>query len=256
MLTLKDRFEQLMLSAKGVESVDQLMKNSVIKGRQSADYLACNRRVVIEQKSIDVNPDYKIQRFLNTLASAGRLPSSGQTDWTLGELLSKVVPDGPALFDELRERVTKVLDDIIAKADDQTRDTKQTFLIPEAIGIVVVLNEHAQHIFPDISVMKLFDMLRKRRRNGELRYVHNQVIVLISEAHLINADDDAIRRSMATIYSDAGNEIPLATTYTESLKEQWATFNNAGYEELSEFWDNFRTRDPLKVITVGRPPPI
>jgi hypothetical protein len=250
-MTLKDRFEQFMLSTRDVESVDQLMKNSMIEGRQRADYLACNRRVVIEQKSLDVNPDYKIQRFLNGLVSAGRLPRLGQTDWTLGELLRKVGPDGPALFDELRERVTKVLDDIIAKADDQTRDTKQTFGISEAIGIVVVLNEHAQHIFPDIAMVKLFDTLRKRRQNGELRYVHNQVVVLISEAHLINADDDATRFSMATIYSDAGNEIPLATTYTESLKKQWATFNNAGYEDSSEHWDNFRTRKPLKVITIG-----
>ena len=61
---------------------------------------------------------------------------------------------------------------------------------------------------------------------------------------------------MATIYSDAGNEIPLATTYTESLKQQWATFNNAGYEELSEFWNNFIMCYPLNVITVVRPPPI
>ena len=118
------------------------------------------------------------------------------------------------------------------------------------------MNEHAQHIFPDIATVKFFDMLRKRRQNGELRYVHNQVILLISEAHLINSDDDVTMFSMATIYSDAGNEIPLATTYTESLKEQWAAFNNAGYLESSELWDNFRTRDPAKVITVVRPPPI
>jgi hypothetical protein len=56
MLTLKNRFEKFMLSTKGVESVDLLMKNSIIKRRQRADYLACNRRVVIEQKSLDVNP--------------------------------------------------------------------------------------------------------------------------------------------------------------------------------------------------------
>jgi hypothetical protein len=87
----------------------------------------------------------------------------------------------------LRERVTKVLDDIIAKADDQTRDTKQTFCIPEAIGVVVVLNECASLIFPDIATVKLFDMLRKRRGDGSLRYIHNHVIVLISEAHEIKS---------------------------------------------------------------------
>lgn len=127
-MTLKDRFEQFMHSTRGVESIDQLLKQSVVEGRQRADYLACNRRVVVEQKSIDVNPDYKIQRFLNTLASAGRLPGRGQTDWTLGELLSKVGPDGPALFDELRERVTKVLDDIIAKADFRREIRSRRFL--------------------------------------------------------------------------------------------------------------------------------
>ena len=72
-----------------------------------------------------------------------------------------LVPDGAALFDQLRERVTKVLDDIIAKADDQTRDTKQTFLIPGAIGIVGVLNERAHLLDPDIATVKLFEMLRK-----------------------------------------------------------------------------------------------
>jgi hypothetical protein len=176
-------------------------------------------------------------------------------DWSLAELLSKIVPDGAALFDELRERITKVLDDIIAKADDQTRDTKQTFLIPEAIGIVVVLNERAQLLDPDIATVKLFDMLRKRRQDRELRYVHNQVIVLISEAHIIQAGEDVRMFPMSTIYSDAGNEILLATTFTESLEKQWAAFNNAGYLESSELWDNFRPRDPAKVFTVVRPPP-
>jgi hypothetical protein len=83
MLTLKDRFEQFMLSKKGVESVDHLLKHCVLEGLQRADYLACDRRIVIEQKSIDVNPDYKIQQFLDKLASAGRLPAARQEHWSL-----------------------------------------------------------------------------------------------------------------------------------------------------------------------------
>jgi hypothetical protein len=244
-----------MLSKKGVESVDHLLKHCVLEGLQRADYLVCNRRVVIEQKSIDVNPDYKIQQFLEKLASDGRLPGVRQENWSLAELLSKV-PNGAALFDELRERVTKVLDDIIAKADHQTKDTKETFSIPDAIGVVVVLNENAPLMFPDIAMVKLFDMLRKRRQDGELRYVHNHVIVLISEAHVIRSVEDTTMFNMATVYSEAGNHIPLATAFTESLKEQWAAFNNAGYLESSELWDNFGTRAPEKVFTVVRPPPI
>jgi hypothetical protein len=115
------------------------------------------------------------------------------------------------------------------------------------------LNERASLIFPDIAMVKMFDMLRKRRQDGALRYVHNQVIVLISEAHIIESYEDITMFSMATVYSDAGNELPLATTYTESLKEKWAAFNNAGYLKSSELWDNFRPRDPVKGFTVIRP---
>ena len=238
MESLKERFERFMLSTKGIESIDALMKDCNLPGRQWADYLASNRHFIIEQKSLDVNPDDKIRRFLERLASVGQLPGPG--DMSLAELLIQV-PDGPALFEELRERVTKVLDDIIAKADDQIRDTRQTFLIPESSGIVVVLNEHAPLLSPDIAFVRLFDTLRKRRPEGELRYVENQVIILISEAHVIDSGQDATMFSMATIYSDAGNERPLLSAFVESLKQGWAAFNNAGYLEESEASGQFQT---------------
>jgi hypothetical protein len=106
--SFKERFERFRLSIPGVESIDALLRYRARTGLQRADYLACDRRVVIEVKSLDVSPDYKIQRFLDGLAHAGHLPSAGNT--TLAELLSKL-SDGPALFDEAWERVTKVLDD-------------------------------------------------------------------------------------------------------------------------------------------------
>jgi hypothetical protein len=38
---------------------------------------------------------------------------------------------------------------------------------------------------------------------------------------------------MATVYSDAGNAIPFATTFAEDLNRRWAAFNGAGYLESS-----------------------
>ncbi|HEY8032929.1 MAG TPA: hypothetical protein VIF02_11300 [Methylocella sp.] len=251
MTSLKQRFERFMLSTPGIESIDEILRQRAPIDLQRADYLACDRRAVIEVKSLDVNPDYKIQRFLDGLAQAGRLPCTGDT--TLAELLCKL-PDGQVLFDEARERVTKVLDDVVAKADDQTRDTKRIFNITDAVGIVVILNENATLLYPDISTVKLFDMLRKQR-DGALRYVHNQVIVLISESHIIDVSEGVIMYNMATVYSEAGNDIPLATTFVEGLQRRWAAFNNAGYLESSDYWDKFRARDPVKPFNVVRSPP-
>jgi hypothetical protein len=73
-----------------------------------------------------------------------------------------------------------------------------------------------QRCYPDISTVKLFDMLRKQR-DGALRYVHNQVIVLISEAHLIDAGEGVTMYNIATVYSEGGNEIPFATTFAEGF---------------------------------------
>jgi hypothetical protein len=247
---LKDRFERFMLSTPGVESIDQLLRHGGSPGAERADYLACARRAIIEVKSLDVNPDYKVQGFLDKLGQSGRLPAAGDT--TLAELLSKL-PDGQALFDEIRERVTKVLDDIVAKADHQTRDTKQTFKITEALGVLVVLNESATVLFPDISTVKLFEMLRKQR-DGQLRYVHNQVIILISEAHLIDAGEAVTMFPISTLYSEAGNSIPFATTFAENLNRKWAAFNDAGYLASSELWDNSAPRDPVKRFTIIRKP--
>src|ERR1700722_13169427 len=129
-MSLKERFERFMLSTPGVESIDNLMRqhDRELAGRKRADYLACDRRVVIETKSVDVDPVKKIQEFLDRLAQAGHLTKAGNT--TLAELLSGL-PNGQALFNELQGRVTKVLDDNVARADDQARDTKDIFNIPE-----------------------------------------------------------------------------------------------------------------------------
>jgi hypothetical protein len=253
MTSLKQRFQRFMLSTPGVESIDDLVRprESELTGRKRADFLACDRRVVIETKSLDIDPVEKIQRFLDGLAQAGRLPKSG--DMTLEELL-RDLPDGQALYDELRARVTKVLDDNIAKADDQTRDTKDIFTIPEAIGVVVILNENAPLLYPDQSTLRIFEVLRKLRA-GELRYVHNHVVIYISEAHIVDAGDGVTMFDMATVYSDAGNATPFAMTFAEDLNRRWATFNGAGYLESSELWDNFRARDSVKPFNVVRPLP-
>ncbi len=240
-----------MLSTPGVESIDELVRprERELTGRKRADFLACDRRVVIETKSLDIDPIEKIQRFLDRLAQSGRLPKAGDT--TLEELL-RDLPDGQVLYDELLGRVTKIFDDNIARADDQTRDTKCIFNIPDAIGVIVILNQNAALLYPDQSVLRIFDVLRKVR-DGNLRYVHNHVVIYISEAHIVDADNGMTMYDMGTVYSDLGNNIPFVTTYVEDLNRRWAAFNGAGYLESSELWDSFRPCSPVEHFNVVRP---
>jgi len=248
MAPLKERFEQFMLSEKGVESIDRLMEQCDLPDRKRADYLAFDRCAIVEQKSLDVDPVDKIQKFINEHLNGRPIGDCGQT--SLEDLLNQC-PDGVALSNKLYANLTIRLDKILSCADKQTRDTKRTFVNPYAVGIVVILNDNAQVLQPDIVLTKAFKMLRKQE-NGEIRYPHNHVVILISEAHRIVSDPELDLIPMETIYSDAGNAIPIATKFADHLKSRWAEFNGALYVDSAAHWRDVRTRDPAKVFNVQR----
>jgi hypothetical protein len=65
--SLKERFERFMLLDGFAEDIDALVVASHVPGRRKADYLAFNRAVIIEQKSIDHDVDAKVSAVLDDL---------------------------------------------------------------------------------------------------------------------------------------------------------------------------------------------
>jgi hypothetical protein len=125
---------------------------------------------------------------------------------TLAGIIDRVgqLPPGNLLKPRLRAILTQRIDDYLAEADKQTRDTRMTFAIPTAVGVVVVLNEHAQLIEPDYFMDKAWDLLRKEVAPGKLRYPENQVAILISEAHRVPSTDGSEMIPVETTFSEAG----------------------------------------------------
>jgi hypothetical protein len=142
-LSLKERFERFMASGDLAERTDALTLTDQIPGRRKADYLARNRSVIIEQKSIDHDIDARVRTFLaDFIREHGPLDAEHITLAGIIDAVVKLPPPNP-FRTRLRAILTQRIDDYLAEADKQTRDTRLTFSIPEAIGIVVVLNEHA-----------------------------------------------------------------------------------------------------------------
>jgi len=253
MQTLKERFEEFILSIKGVESVDRLMTQCNLPGRKSADYLALNRRVIIEQKSLDIDPDHKVPEFFEKHTNIGD-PVDGDLT-SLSHLLRRL-PEGTQLGIDLYRSLTKGLDDILSHADKQTRDTRKTFFIPEAIGVVVILNDSAPTLEPDVVTIKAAEMLRKKLTpTNELRYPENHAVILISEAHRIPSDKAEELIPTSTAFSDLGGQMTFATSFTEVLLRRWAEFNNASFTDDPESWEGFETREAAKIFRVGGPGP-
>jgi hypothetical protein len=113
MPNLKERFERFMSILPGVEHIDALMEQCNLPGRQRADYMAFNRSVIIEQKSLDADPDYKVPEFFEKHTYVN---SIGDADLTSFSHILRQLPDGTKLGIGLYRSLTKGLDDILSKS--------------------------------------------------------------------------------------------------------------------------------------------
>jgi hypothetical protein len=245
--SLKERFVSFMSSGDFVEDIDALVRSGYPNGLQKADYLAWNRSVIIEQKSLDQDVDGKVQAFLGDLVGThGPLEREGVT---LARIIDAVaqLPRGNRFKPKLRAILTQRIDDLLAKADKQTRDTRRFFGLPDAIGIVVMLNEHAALIEPDYFQDKAWNMLRKEKAPGQLRYPENQVVILISEAHRVLTAANIEMIPVETTLSETGLKNPAAEAFASELRQRWATFNEA----LATDWVG-----PTRDVTTRDSPPL
>lgn len=236
-----------MSELEGAENIDNLMRQSRLPDRKRADYLAFRRDAIIEQKSLEVDLDAQIQPLVADYFRTRKISNTGTITF---KSFVQVLADSHETNDikaQLRKILTRRVDDLLATADKQTHDTRETFLIPRAVGIVVILNDTAQLIEPDFVTDKAFAMLRKCSSTGEIRYPDNHVVVLISEAHRIpSSEADLI--PIETVFSDAGNRLPLATKCSDMLKQKWAAFNGASYVESSDLTRDVTPRDQQRLF--------
>jgi hypothetical protein len=248
MSNLKQRFERFMSGLDGAECIDDLLKQSDMPGRQRADYLAFNRNVIIEQKSLEIDLDAKIQPLVIDFFNTRGIVHPDKISFrSFVETISRYADTG-GLKQRLLQMVTRNIDDILAKADKQTRDTRELFGIPKAVGIVVILNDNVQLIEPDFVAEKAFTMLRKLSTTGEtLRYPNNHVVISISEAHRLPSKN-AEKIPTETLFSDAANQRRLCTLYSNILMRRWAAFNGASYIKSAERTGELSTRDPQKLF--------
>jgi hypothetical protein len=118
--------------------------------------------------------------------------------------------------------ITKGVEDSVANADKQTRDTREIFSVPNAVGMLIILNESALTLHPDLIRYGLSPLFQKKSADGSLRYPHNNDVIVISEAHAL------ISRGMpcfsATSPHGIGKE--AVSEFSDALIHSWAGFNN------------------------------
>jgi hypothetical protein len=215
-MTLKQRFETFIKTFDGFEDIDLLLKANSPIGKNRADYLLQGRRVIVEQKSLDIDPISRPQNYADKLMAQGRLIAFGKVS--------------TRMFSEDIQReifldLGRNLDAIVAKGDRQTEDTRQIFSIPDAMGVLVILNQKARILHPQVIHYGLANVLQKRAADGSLRYPANDGVILIPEAHAMNTRHGP-RIHLIHFTSPHGRANKEFVQFCDLFFEAWARFNN------------------------------
>jgi hypothetical protein len=149
MANLVERFEAFIKTVRGFESIDELLQDVHLEGKKRPDYLLRDRQIIVEQKVLLADPADKAQKFVNGLMNNGRILVYGtvSTDRVFAGM-----PDGDQQKRRMLLSITKGLEASFADADKQTRDTREILSIPDAVGMVVILNVSAPTLRPDLAV--------------------------------------------------------------------------------------------------------
>jgi hypothetical protein len=222
MASLRERFESFVKTLDGFEDIDALLKNCDLPSRKQADYLFAERKFIVEQKALEVDPIEKPQKFMDQLMAQGRFIAYGRVST---KAIFDKLSDGEELQRQLVLKLTKVLDGILSHADKQTRDTREIFSIQNAVGVVVILNEKVSTLSPDVIHYGLSYVFRKISGDGSLRYPHNNGVILISEAHIADIPHPGKVFPILVFTSPHGRGKADVGHFSSMLMERWAKFN-------------------------------
>lgn len=178
MNNLKERFERCIRTLKGFESIDSIVPLGDRQGMKRADYLLWNRRVIVEQKVLENDPFEKIQAYFEKLQNEGTIIFFGTR--STDDLFRKI-PDGQRHKRNLVLKLANAVDGAVSRADQQTKGTREIFQIPNATGILIIVNENARVLDPKIIHYGLSNAFQKRSADGAFLYPNNNGVILVSE---------------------------------------------------------------------------
>jgi hypothetical protein len=224
MADLRSRFEEFVRTFDGFEEIDCLLKDRDPPGKRRADYLFSKRSIIVEQKVLETDPSEKTQNYLDRLMAENRIIGCGTFALDKDDFYK--LPDGEKLYKNLLHKMTSRIEEIASDADKQTRDTREIFGVPDAAGVLIILNEAAQILIPELLEYRIQELFKTDSRGGSVRYPNNDMIMVISELHPVHV---GLTRylPMRRYVNSTARQRERAIAFSDKLTADWAAFNRA-----------------------------
>ncbi len=234
---LEGRFKVFLRDLEGAESTDDLELTPEQERANKGDYFFAGRTVIGELKALYEDTASKIESILAPYRETPEWPLFfGKQD--LNKILS-YLPEGDKIRARIFGAITRSIEAVVEKANRQIRATKETFGLPEAGGLLIILNDAVDILSPDLIVYRVRRALNKRTPDGGLRFPHVSAVLVIGAAHYTQMNPELKGLPILLI----PNAVPEASNVEEfvcGLNEKWAAFERkplipVGAEKLPEF---------------------
>lgn len=217
--SLEKRFKTFLSQLENAEDIDSALPDSVLGYGQRADFLLAKRRIVLELKTLETDPEYKVEERLAPHRERPEFPLFyWKTD--LNEILNHL-PDGEEIHQKIGHAVTRSVQGALEKADDQIDSTKKALNMEEACGVVTILNEKVGILSPELVAAVASKMLLKRRE-GSLRYQNISYVWIISEHHRVVTPRATEHLPLILLKGPRSEAYPEAGDYLDNLQAKWA----------------------------------
>jgi hypothetical protein len=159
-MSLEGRFIDFAKRVVGSECLDDLPLTPEQRGAEIADFFFSDRQIVCEIKSLKKDTSAKVERILEPHHDRPEWPVF-YSPWELSKVL-RYLPDSEQITRQIFDAITTAIKELMRKANRQIRETKRTFGIPSAEGVLVILNDLVDVLSPLLIVKRLIKLEKKR----------------------------------------------------------------------------------------------
>lgn len=220
---LETRFKKFLSQLPGVEDIDKVIPEEMLSGSKRADFLLDNRNYVMEMKNLEIDPSWKIEDRLSLHREREEFPLF-YWNAELEDVLAKL-PDGKAIKEKIFHAVTRSVQSNIEKANKQIMSTKEVLKIPNACGVVTLLNQNVEILDPGILVWAASKVLMKKK-DGQSRYPQVAFVFIVSETHKLAIRNKTEFLPMILLEGPMAQDFYAAKSFFNHLMFQWAKWNN------------------------------
>lgn len=222
-ICLVQRFKAFLASREGAENIDVLPLPEGATDSKKADYFLGDRRVTIELKSLEADPEYKAGEVVEKHRDEEGFPIVYGT--VPSHTIIEAFPNGKEVEAEIFQKIMRSVEEAFRSADRQILATKNIFAAPESAGLLIILNQDIGILSPQAIAAKVSEMLLKKNGDDSLRYPNVAAVLLISESHSISSTHGAELLPCLTISGPTYDKFLLLDVFLHQLQKEWAAAN-------------------------------